>query len=70
MKVSQAHVVSQQWPYSALLITWEGRIMAMNRIQFQPGMSMPTFIKLYGTEVKCEAAQEQARWPDGTLWTP
>jgi hypothetical protein len=23
--------------------------MAMNRIQFQPGLSMPEFFKLYGT---------------------
>jgi ribosomal protein L37AE/L43A len=65
MNVSQAHVVSHQRSYSELLITWEDGIMAMNRIQFQPGMSMPTFIKLYGTEVKCETALEQSRWPDG-----
>ncbi len=39
--------------------------MAMNRIQFQPGLSLPKFIELYGTEEKCEAALEQARWPDG-----
>ncbi|MCX5955667.1 MAG: transposase, partial [Cyanobacteria bacterium] len=39
--------------------------MAMNRIQFQAGLSLPRFIELYGTEEKCEAALEQARWPDG-----
>ena len=39
--------------------------MAMNRIQFQPSLSLPQFIELYGTEEKCEAALEQARWPDG-----
>ena len=39
--------------------------MAQNRIQFQPGMSMPEFIAQYGTEAQCEAALEQARWPDG-----
>lgn len=39
--------------------------MAMNRIQFQPGLSMPEFFKLYGTESRCEAALERARWPDG-----
>ena len=39
--------------------------MAMNRIQFQPGMSMPEFFKLYGTEPQCAAALEVARWPDG-----
>lgn len=39
--------------------------MAMNRIQFQPGMSMSEFFKLYGTEELCTAALESARWPDG-----
>jgi hypothetical protein len=39
--------------------------MAMNRIQFQAGLSLPRFIELYGSEEKCEAALEQARWPDG-----
>jgi transposase-like protein len=39
--------------------------MAQNRIQFQPGMSMPEFIAQYGTEAQCAATLEQARWPDG-----
>jgi len=39
--------------------------MAMSRIQFQAGLSLPEFIQLYGTEENCEAALEQARWPDG-----
>ena len=39
--------------------------MAMNRIQFQPGLSMPEFFKLFGTEALCAAALESARWPDG-----
>ena len=39
--------------------------MAMNRIQFQPGLSMPEFLKGYGTESQCAAALEQARWPSG-----
>lgn len=39
--------------------------MAMNRIQFQPSLSMPEFFKLYGTESRCSAALERARWPDG-----
>jgi hypothetical protein len=39
--------------------------MAMNRIQFQPGMSMAEFFKLFGTEPLCAAALESARWPDG-----
>ena len=39
--------------------------MAMNRIQFQPGLSMPEFFSLFGTEALCSAALESARWPDG-----
>lgn len=39
--------------------------MAQNRIQFQPGMSMPEFIAQYGTEAQCAAVLEQVRWPDG-----
>ena len=39
--------------------------MAMNRIQFQPGLSMPVFLERYGTESQCEAALEHARWPSG-----
>ena len=39
--------------------------MSMNRIQFQPGLSMPEFLKQFGAEVQCEAALEQARWPQG-----
>ena len=30
--------------------------MAMNRVQFQPGLSMAEFLDRYGTEDKCEAA--------------
>jgi hypothetical protein len=40
-------------------------IMAMNRIQFQPGLSMPEFLKDYGTETQCEQALEALRWPEG-----
>jgi len=39
--------------------------MAMNRIQFQPGLSMPEFYKLFGTQALCSAALESARWPEG-----
>lgn len=35
--------------------------MAMNRIQFQRGLSMPEFLKRYGAEAQCAAALEQAR---------
>lgn len=39
--------------------------MAMNRIQFQPGLSMPEFLRQYSTEADCRAALTQARWPNG-----
>jgi hypothetical protein len=39
--------------------------MAMNRIQFQPGMSLFEFFQRFGTEAQCEAALEQTRWPHG-----
>src|SRR3972149_6775086 len=39
--------------------------MPMNRVQFQPGLSMPEFMNLYGTDAQCEAALAAARWPDG-----
>lgn len=37
----------------------------MNRVQFQPGLSMPEFLRRYGTEDQCAAAVEAARWPRG-----
>jgi transposase-like protein len=37
----------------------------MNRIQFQPGLSMPEFLELYGDEGQCEAALAKVRWPEG-----
>lgn len=39
--------------------------MAMNRIQFQPGLSMPEFLKGHGTEAQCEQALGDVRWPNG-----
>jgi hypothetical protein len=39
--------------------------MARSSIQFQKGLSLPSFQRLYGTEEQCEAALEKARWPDG-----
>lgn len=39
--------------------------MAMNSIQFQPGMSLSELFEQYGTERQCEQALEQARWPEG-----
>lgn len=39
--------------------------MAMNRVQFQPGLSLPEFLRQFGTEPQCAAALEHARWPQG-----
>jgi len=39
--------------------------MAMNRVQFQHGLSMAEFLDRYGSEDKCEAALIAARWPQG-----
>lgn len=39
--------------------------MAMNRIQFQPGLSMPEFFASFGTEAQCAAALQATRWPAG-----
>ncbi len=41
--------------------------MAINRIQFQPGLSLNEFLNKYGTEPQCEAALEKARWPRGFI---
>lgn len=39
--------------------------MAMNRIQLQPGLSLPAFLAKLDTEAQCEAALELSRWPQG-----
>jgi len=39
--------------------------MAMNKIQFQRGMSYEEFHNLYGTVEQCEAALVKSRWPQG-----
>lgn len=39
--------------------------MAINKIQFQAGLSLPAFLAQFGTEVQCEASLEQSRWPQG-----
>ena len=39
--------------------------MAMNRIQFQPGLSLAGFLEQYGTEAACARALRRARWPKG-----
>lgn len=39
--------------------------MAMNRVQFQAGLSIPEFLARYGTEAQCAEALARQRWPDG-----
>lgn len=39
--------------------------MARNAVQFQKGLSMAEFNRLYGTEKQCHAALVRMRWPDG-----
>lgn len=39
--------------------------MAMNRIQFQAGLSMRDFQAQYGNDEQCESALFAARWPQG-----
>ena len=39
--------------------------MAMNRVQFQPGLSMFEFFQRYGSLEQCEAAVAACRWPQG-----
>lgn len=39
--------------------------MAMNRIHFQHGMSLPEFLRGFGTEAACAQAVMAARWPIG-----
>ena len=49
-------MVSHRGPYPVAGFTAEGRAMAMNRIQFQAGLSMAAFFERYGTEALCTAA--------------
>ena len=67
MTVSQAHLLSLTVRRVVTIDQSEGPIMAMNRIQFQPGLSMPAFLKDYGTETQCEQALEAIRWPQGFI---
>ena len=39
--------------------------IARSAIQFQKGLSLPAFQRLYGSEEQWEAALEKALWPDG-----
>lgn len=39
--------------------------MARNKIQFQPGLSLPEFLEHYGSETQCRHALFHWRWPKG-----
>ena len=39
--------------------------MAMNRVQFQQGLSLAEFLKRYGTDELCESHLVASRWPEG-----
>ena len=39
--------------------------ISRSAVQFQKGLSLPEFQRLYGTEEQCEAALEKVSWPDG-----
>ncbi|MCA9397410.1 transposase, partial [candidate division WWE3 bacterium] len=39
--------------------------MAKNQVQFQRGLSLPEFLKNYGTEQQCCDALFKWRWPEG-----
>ena len=39
--------------------------MARNKVQFQKGLSLAEFNRLYGSEGQCHAALAKWRWPDG-----
>jgi transposase-like protein len=41
--------------------------MSMNRVQFQPGLSIVEFMDQYGSKDKCETALIASRWPGGIV---
>ena len=53
------------WPPMLASVRTKGPTMPMNRIQFQPGVSLPDFFARYGSEEQCAAALRAMRWPDG-----
>ena len=56
---------AQSEGYSTPVFTPESIAMAMNHIQFQPGLSMPGFFAQFGSEAQCELALVTARWSAG-----
>ena len=41
--------------------------MPKNKIQFQVGLSLPEFIREFGTEEKCVKYLENLKWPKGYI---
>lgn len=41
--------------------------MPMNRVQFQHGLSLPAFLRRFGSEQQCAEALRVARWPAGLV---
>ncbi len=39
--------------------------MAMNKVQFQAGLSLPAFMAKFGSEAQCRQSLFRARWPEG-----
>jgi transposase-like protein len=64
MKLRQAHLVSHTVRRLTGIHSGEPA-MPMNRVQFQPGVSLPEFFSRYGSEEQCAAALVELRWPDG-----
>jgi transposase-like protein len=64
MNLSLAHLASL-WRRSLTPVIPQESAMSMNRVQFQPGMSMPEFHERYGSEAQCVAALAAHRWPEG-----
>jgi hypothetical protein len=58
MSVSQAHLTSGATRRAFAIDPSEVRVMVMSRIQFQPELSMPDFLKDYDTESQCEQVLE------------
>ena len=49
------------WLDSLLGLARPEVVMAMNRVQFQQGMSLQEFMRDFGTEAQCAQALERAR---------
>jgi len=62
---SRAHRLSLRSAKHTFLGSRERRIMGMGRVQCRVGLPMPEFFAQFGSEGQCEAALEQARWPQG-----